>query len=190
MSSRTRHLPALAGATTTLAIAAALATAVLSTGRPTATVPHDRPVRATLPAAWAVPDAASVALVRRVVIRTADATSPTLARCERRRPEGARTASFVRCALPALARLGSSGIQNAMMLVRIAAGGHPPKRCDREIRTLAGTLQLQGTLARATLRDALGGLSWPEVAQESRAVRSLTADTRRLARGRIGCQPR
>jgi hypothetical protein len=194
MTWRTRHLPAIAGAATTLAVGAAVATASLTANPSDATGRNDRRAETAAPAVWTAADAAAIALLERIVVRAADETTPALGRCERHRPAPirARAAVFARCALPALARLGSSGSQNATMLLRIAGDGHPPKHCGEQIRSLANGLGVLGTIARSTLRDALGGLSWREVTQASRAVRGLTAQARRLAAdpiGRHACQP-
>jgi hypothetical protein len=99
---------------------------------------------------------------------------------------------FARCALTPLASIGTSGSLNATILLRLA-DDHPPAHCGELIRDLAGTLRLEAVIARATLRDALAGTDWPGVAQGSRAVRGLSAQTRRLAHdpiARHACQPR
>src|SRR3954447_4476069 len=99
-----RHAIAL-GATLAVAPLLLLATATRSTTtRPDAASPARATAAATPPplARWSAPDAASVLLLRHVVIAEARRVIPALARCEQR---GRATASavrgrtYVRCAL-------------------------------------------------------------------------------------------
>jgi hypothetical protein len=192
MISRERHTPVLAGVATTLLLGVAVAAALLSADRSVGVGRGERTANAIAPADWSAADAAAVTLLRHVAVLTADATAPALARCEHH--AGKRNGvTFARCALPALARLGSSGSQNATMLLRIAGDGHPPQRCRELVRALAGSLMLEGSISRVTLRDALGGLALEEAIQASRAVRALARESRRLAHDPLAwraCRPR
>jgi hypothetical protein len=186
------------GAALVVAPLSLLATTTRSTPRPAAV----SPARATAAAApspvarWSAADAASVLLLRYVVIAEAQHVIPALAHCEARgraTANAVRGRTYVRCALRPLARVGSSGTLNSRMLFRIGGGNRPGPRCQLLIRSLAGAAAVLGMLARATLREEISAQTpWPDTSRASRAIRSLASDNLRLAHARAwrqACQP-
>src|SRR4051794_19259497 len=92
-------------------------------------------------AGWGAPEQASVAAVRRIVVTTRGPSARAIAHCQAH--AGGSRAAYIRCALPTLAQLGSSGEMNAMILLRLSGATRPSSACLALIHSLAGA---EGTL--------------------------------------------